>query len=112
MITDSKERALYWLSLRARFAEPDTTPVIMAGHEFTRTWGKRCPWCGNVFFTYQETGREHEPYKVDPDPVVGRSAIATRETCGYPGCWDQEDRHQFQRRRLFAQAAKPEGAAS
>lgn len=113
MITDSKERAQFWQSRRARFAEPDTTPVFIAGREFTRTLGKRCPQCGQMFFTYQETGHERQPYLIDPEPDFGRSivVVGARETCGFPGCLEDEQKHQMKRRMFFA-GAKVQGAAS
>ena len=73
---------------KAKWAEPhpEDREEIM-GMIFTRTLGKRCPWCGDIFFTYQVEGHEREPYRVDPE-------TSTRETCGHPKCWDAEQDHQ------------------
>ena len=70
---------------KAMWAEPhpEVRETIM-GLVFTRTLGKRCPYCGDIFFTYQVEGHEREPYRVDPDS-------GARETCGHPKCWDAEE---------------------
>ena len=75
--------------LKGLAASPDPDP------DTNRTLGKRCPWCRDIFFTYQAPGREREPYRTDPEPQDGAS---TRETCGSPKCHDVEDSHQFRRR--------------
>lgn len=63
-----------------------------------RNLGKRCPWCHDVFFTYQTPGKERQPYQSEPEP---RNGMGARETCGHPQCHDAEDTHQFQRRLVF-----------
>jgi hypothetical protein len=86
-------------SLVAVFAEPHPEIREVRGERvFVRDLGKRCPWCGHVFFSYQVEGHEQEPYKVDPNPYQGRGV---RETCGHPKCHEAEDSYQFKRRQDF-----------
>ena len=103
---------------QARFAQPDTTPrEERNGQIFVRTLGKRCPWCGNVFFAYQVEGEEKQPYQIDPNPMLNKfgepaNGIGTRETCGHPKCWDAEDTYQADRRQVMrAEYAKARAAA-
>ena len=79
--------------------------VVREDRTFTHNLGKRCPWCGDVFFTYQLEGHERQPYRTDAEITLdwfGRPAggVGTRETCGNPTCHEAEDHHQFQRRVL------------
>jgi hypothetical protein len=78
------------------------------GKIFTLTLGKICPWCREVFFTYQVEGEEREPYLVDKEIELYTNGTpvnnpGSRETCGYPPCHELEDMHQF-RRRVAARA--------
>ena len=81
---------------KAIFAAPDTTPQVQNGRVFTRTFGKRCPWCLDVFFAYEVEGNERQPYQIDPEPLNGHGV---RETCGHPKCHEFEEDRQFKRRR-------------
>lgn len=99
MIRTDQERQAWHDELMARAAQPnDVSDRVQtpAGKTFVRTLGKRCHWCGKVFFAYQVEGQERQPYQVDPNPERGQGM---RETCGNPLCWDAEDTYQFQRRR-------------
>lgn len=85
------------------YPRPDLQ-VRVKGKIFSRTLGKRCPWCKDIFYTYQVEGEERQPYQVDADIVLGGplgmsiSGIGTRETCGHPKCHEAEDKYQYERR--------------
>jgi hypothetical protein len=87
------------------FANPHPEIQISINEKiFTRTFGKRCPICHDIFYTYQVEGEEKEPYRIDPDIILQGPAgfstteIGARETCGHPHCWEAEEDYQFRRR--------------
>ena len=77
------------------FSNPGTQKIERQGHTWIRNLGKVCPQCGQMFYGYQVEGHEHEPYRVDPEPMGG---FGVRETCGDAQCWDAEDERQFRAR--------------
>jgi len=109
MIRTPQERQAWYDTLKAVFARPDPATRHGTGDQvFTRTLAKRCPWCGDVFFTYQLEGHEREPYRVDPNPPGGMGA---RDTCGHPMCREAEHDYQFKRRMSFRSEKPNEPAA-
>ena len=85
---------------KAKFATMGEERIERHGRIYVRNLAKICPFCRDVFWTYQVEGQEREPYRIDPDPIDGNG---TRETCGHPLCHDAEDDYQFQRRQGFRQ---------
>jgi hypothetical protein len=101
---------------KASASQPhEETRVVRDDRVYTRSLGKRCPWCSDIFFTYQVEGHERQPYKTDPEVMLnheGRpiNGVGTRETCGDPNCLEREDTHQFLRRLAYrAEHAKNRG---
>lgn len=108
MIRTPQERQDWHDVLVARFEQPNDVSdrhQATEGQTFVRTLGKRCPWCGRIFFGYQVEGQEREPYKVDPNPELDREGrprgAGVRETCGNPLCAGSEDDYQFKRRQSY-----------
>ena len=104
MILTAQERQAFHDECQARFASPDTEARQVSGERvYVRTLGKRCPWCGDIFFGYQVEGEEEEPYRTDANPLLGikgnpLNGVGTRSTCGHPKCHEVEDDYQFKRR--------------
>lgn len=87
--------------LKKLWSEPDGE-VFMSlygtGREWSRTLRRRCPHCGDAFYTYQQFGKEQEPNKEDPEPpIVHGIAKGRRATCGAPECSALEYQHQRNR---------------
>lgn len=78
------------------FRTPDNSIQVIAGRRFARNLAKRCPWCQEIFYTYQDQDAPEEPGRVDPDPAP-RSMIGQRETCWHHLCQKAEQEHQFRR---------------
>jgi len=58
--------------------QPDGTIVEIAGHDLVKTLVKTCPQCRQTFWTYQEMGKEREPYLQDPEPDPGQTRCGAR----------------------------------
>ncbi len=105
MSLSQKQEQEWHYKQKGAFASPrpDISSTIN-GETFSRTLGKRCPWCSDVFYTYQIEGKEKQPYQVDANPRLGYpdgfsfDGIGVRETCGHPKCWEAEDKYQYERR--------------
>jgi hypothetical protein len=78
------------------------------GRVFTRTRPMNCPWCGDLFYTFQAEDNPQPPYE-NPEPrMVGEygkeKSHGMRHVCDRPKCWDIEQRHQMMRSPLYQKA--------
>ena len=92
---------------RERNMIPGEEIVEIGGKDYLRNKAKLCPSCGCVFYGYQRYTNPSGMPAVDPNPRLHQTAVAGRETCGYPECLDMENTYQFGRRR----AAMPHAEA-
>ena len=98
-------------SLKNRYARPDPKerkePFDVERRWWARTLERRCPWCHEVFYTYQVVGEEQEPGLTEPErPLVSIYGVVgllmpdgKRSTCGLDVCERKEEsaclaRHQ------------------
>lgn len=88
----------YGLDVVAHFAQPDPEIKTILGKDWARVHPRVCPWCGSVFYAWAPIDAAWERFVVEPDPHH-MSKIKNRETCGRSGCIDQEDSHQWSRRK-------------
>lgn len=81
-------------SRKALFARPDPNRRYTSnGREFSLTHPKRCPICGDRFYTYGPADELPAPPAVDPIP----DDDGKRTTCGHPTCWKVEDEEAAKR---------------
>lgn len=84
---------------KQRYSKPDMTlkreTFDPKGRTWSRTLPRHCPWCRDVFYTFQAEGEEQQPFQTESEPrlvIIPSYKEPTfrpeskRQTCGHPLC--------------------------